>query len=191
MPDGVNVVLTDANVETPGRVLKAIVAVLRYLDPDARAAHFRTAQDLWERFEAGDRPLVLAHAETAEQAREAASAGLAASAGNVVIGTNLSEDDLAAAAAEHEPEPESGPTPPSKGERMDPTSILPLMADQPAEDWTPSIEAAKAALVLMATADGNAQATIATARMLRHATGSEVWEDVVRLALAAFPVMER
>lgn len=184
----VNVVLTDANGETPALVLKAIRATLSALRGGAEVA-LSEAEAFWHRFDAGDRPVLLGYAETKLLAEAAADAGLEASKGNVRIGYALTPGEIRAIAREHAgDEPADEPTPPPSGERMDPHTLLPLVSDQPADDWTPSLEAARTALVLMATCDGNAQAVIATARMLRHATRSEVYEDVVRLCLAAFPV---
>lgn len=181
----VNVVLLAADPDKAANVVKGIRAVLSSLKGEK--ADLAEATALWERYDASGAPVILGYAQTPERAREAAQAGQEASQGTLVIGAGLTLTDLAQAAGRAAREAADSEPPP---ERMPVTDLLPTMADQPAPDWAPTFEASKAALVLMATADGSAQATIATARMLRHATGAEVWEDVVRLLLSAFPVGE-
>lgn len=181
----VNLVLTDANAQHPANVLKGIRAILAVVR--GVAVPLSEAESFWSRFMDGERPVVLAENVPRDFAQAAAEAGQAASASNLVLGIGLSAAELEAIAAAHKAD---DPAPGVAPERIKHADLFVGPADKPPADWTPSFSASKAALALLATNDGNPMRAIALARLLRHATADDVFEDAVRLMLATFPAYD-
>ena len=183
--------LTDADLTKPVACIKGIRAALtslaRAADAESRVP-IHEAEALWDRFVAGERPLLLGTALGQARAREAAEAALWASARTVKIAVGLNAAEIATSAAEHiDAEVARAANPEDAGKPMNP-GMTALDDGDPPADWLPSVVAAKLALNLLAQHDGVPAAAFAWARIMGENDRSGPWQDVRWLLLSSFPM---